>query len=524
VSVPTLQSLVESLGFLEVALDAGCELAHVRDVVVHDMVHPIDVHQDDLVLGVGVDPDSAEFPTLCESYAKAGASALVIKGQLPTSKWPGRPPDLSLLTVPSDIEWGHFFGLVNAALAVGRLDDLSSQSGDLENLFALCQILASRVGGPVVLHDPHWRMLAYASGQYDIDDIGRATILGRRAPQPWLERFRSEGGFERLLRGEVVHLEGGTGPSLTTRTAVAVRAGGEFLGSLWLVHQGTIAKAELVAIMRETAAIAALQLVRSRVETSAAGRAETEVLASLLSGAPATPTLAERLGCPMDAPLLLAAFRPSGLNDLDLAVTLERLSATLRMVCDAYRLPATRCVVDGSLYVLIRLSSANARSGGIRVLREFHRQIAETPSLVFAAIARPIEGLHELVRARKDIRILGDLQADERIKPDEPADFEDYQVEMEYEALREVMRASSDVFSSATLTTLQRETQADDGVLETLRAYFVAGGDVLAAGKALAVHPNTVRYRLRKMQDHLGIDLEDPTQRFLLELRVRLLC
>jgi hypothetical protein len=49
-------------------------------------------------------------------------------------------------------------------------------------------------------------------------------------------------------------------------------------------------------------------------------------------------------------------------------------------------------------------------------------------------------------------------------------------------------------------------------LVETLRAWLGAFGDVAAA--AMFVHPNTFRYRLRRLTEVSGIDLADPEQRF----------
>jgi len=56
----------------------------------------------------------------------------------------------------------------------------------------------------------------------------------------------------------------------------------------------------------------------------------------------------------------------------------------------------------------------------------------------------------------------------------------------------------------------------------TLRAWLDAFGDVNAAAAAVYVHPNTFRYRLRRLADVGGIDLGDPEARFaaMLQLRV----
>jgi PucR C-terminal helix-turn-helix domain/GGDEF-like domain len=47
-------------------------------------------------------------------------------------------------------------------------------------------------------------------------------------------------------------------------------------------------------------------------------------------------------------------------------------------------------------------------------------------------------------------------------------------------------------------------------LLTTLQAWFDAAGSAVEAGKRIYCHPNTVRYRLRRLQEHTGRSLDDP--------------
>jgi DNA-binding PucR family transcriptional regulator len=67
-----------------------------------------------------------------------------------------------------------------------------------------------------------------------------------------------------------------------------------------------------------------------------------------------------------------------------------------------------------------------------------------------------------------------------------------------------------------------RDLQAHDPVLaQTLRAYLDSFGDVAAAAQQLHVHPNTVRYRARRIETLLSTSLADPDVRLLLSLGLR---
>jgi DNA-binding PucR family transcriptional regulator len=58
-------------------------------------------------------------------------------------------------------------------------------------------------------------------------------------------------------------------------------------------------------------------------------------------------------------------------------------------------------------------------------------------------------------------------------------------------------------------------------MLETLRAWLDVQGSVPDMAALLDVHPQTVRYRMRQLEQSLGPLLHDPHQRFELELVLR---
>ena len=68
-----------------------------------------------------------------------------------------------------------------------------------------------------------------------------------------------------------------------------------------------------------------------------------------------------------------------------------------------------------------------------------------------------------------------------------------------------------------------RLAAADPDQLRTLRAFLDAHGDIGAAAQTIQVHPNTMRYRMRRLQQTYGIDLADPETRLLASLEARVL-
>ena len=57
---------------------------------------------------------------------------------------------------------------------------------------------------------------------------------------------------------------------------------------------------------------------------------------------------------------------------------------------------------------------------------------------------------------------------------------------------------------------LALDAEDRDGLLATVEAWLDAGGSATAAGRALFCHPNTVRYRLRRVEELTGRSVDAP--------------
>lgn len=69
-----------------------------------------------------------------------------------------------------------------------------------------------------------------------------------------------------------------------------------------------------------------------------------------------------------------------------------------------------------------------------------------------------------------------------------------------------------------TLYTPLADTQTD--LLQTLKTYLDLGSSLEATSKELFVHANTVRYRLKKIEELIGADPTDPRTAFLLQIAI----
>ncbi len=88
--------------------------------------------------------------------------------------------------------------------------------------------------------------------------------------------------------------------------------------------------------------------------------------------------------------------------------------------------------------------------------------------------------------------------------------------------MRDIVSARGDQPTGPVAHLLAYDAEHGTNLVDTLRAWLEAFGDVATASAAMYVHPNTFRYRLRRVVEVGPIDLADPEARFaaMLELRV----
>ncbi len=487
--------------------------AVVAEVLLHDAQAPLpDRAPDALLLAVGVRARSAG--PLVRQAAAAGMTGLVVRGDDgPVSE--AEASGLALLSVDEDAAWHHVHLLL--ASAIGARPTTADSGGGLGELFAFVNAVAAAVGGAVVVEDPRQRILAYSTvAGHVVDEPRRQGILGRQVPG---SRENSEQYRTLFAARGPVRLAALDDEDLP-RLAVAVRAGGETLGSLWAVDGGTLG-ADAEEALVQAASTAALMLLRARAAEELARHQTSDLLRRLLEGTADPGTAARRLGLPPGAPARVAAFALHGAASApDDEQAAFRLLDLVRLQCEA-RYGQTACgLVDGTVYTLLPVTDAR---GGRR-----HKQLSEDivrragkalRAPVRAGLGAVVPDLAGLRGSRDDadlvLRALGpgeDVGSVDEIRP-----------RVTLLRLGEVLREHQGLTQGAWQRVLAHDSEHRTEYARTVVCWLDASCDMARAAGLLAVHPNTCRYRLKQAQRHLGIDLDDPDERLVLWLHLRTL-
>jgi hypothetical protein len=525
-SEPTLGDLVETVGVLDLLLAPhGIDVA-IGEAVIYDAEESWIGGPADVILAVGVDPTRPPALVLAEKAGGAGASALVVKIRDRTGLEPlleaARLAGIALLASPPDLAWGQLHALVRTAAATGGGDDRSG--APIGDLFALANAVAATVGGPVTIEDPRSTVLAYSNvADHEVDDGRRATILGHRVPEEWIRRQQDDGVFRKLFRETGVVRTDYAEFGLMPRMATAIRAGDEILGSIWVQEGERAFDAESEVALEEAARIAALHLLRHRSSADLERGRRAELLRAALEDRIAPEALTPVLQLAPAVPVTVIGIEfvaPTPGDVPATAVMADRAASMVTLYCESYRRQVAVVALGAVVYLLVPHADDDDRARLPTLASGICERVAEALKIeVRAGVGRTVASIGELLVSKREAdRVLRALAVSPGVGAVATADTLRSRVVLQY--LQEHAATEPTLQTGKLDVLLEHDRTRGTEYVATLRAFFDALGDMPAAATAHGVHPNTFRYRMRRLAVTAELDLDDPIERLVLQLQL----
>jgi hypothetical protein len=386
--------------------------------------------------------------------------------------------------------------------------DSTAPGAPIDDVFAFCNHVAWQAGGPVLLHDSAWGVVAYSTLNQPLDEGRRSIILRRAVPD-------SEAENEVLATAQA-HFDAGTEPfeiqayeGIQARRVVApVRLLGVHVGSLWVAESAGPLHPDALDIVTHAAKQASLYF-QLRDDTR---RREAERFAHmLLEGNQDESLLGQYLGIPAASRVRVAAVWHGDGELRDQAREVARVLAD-RQVIDHVRLET-----DDRIYLAFYSGTEPAERLASAV-RTFAREMVATDHRILVGGGRTTVRLGHAPHSRADAdRVISYLQ---RTPGDRMGSVNTLRTQITLMRLVEILDSQFEALPDPLrgLAALQPEDREE--ALRTLDAYFAHQGNVAQAARQAHVHPNTFRYRLAKVADLLAVNVDDRDERLVLELEL----
>ncbi|MGW6460011.1 PucR family transcriptional regulator, partial [Streptomyces sp. NPDC055078] len=376
------------------------------------------------------------------------------------------------------------------------------------------------------IEDRASRVLAYSGRQDEADPSRVATVLGRQVPEYISRILHDRGYFRRLHQSRepvFIHLQ----DVGSRRTAIAVRSGDEILGSIWVAAPEPLEGARASALI-DAAKIVALQLLRERAGADTRRRLRADLLSTVLEGGRDAADAAARLGIDSEGVCVLAA-QLTGDDTVHNDTDRQRFCDALALHVGAIHPRSAAAVVGSVAYAVLPLpptraapaeAADSAEQRAIRVARNFLTRVGVRYAATIG-IGRPAASLAQVARSRADAdRALRVLTS--RGVPNTTAGYTELHMESLLLQLADLAAAEEHQPVGPYRTLLAYDREHGSELVATLSAYLDALGDVALASARMHVHPNTFRYRLKRLVEISGFDLSDAEARFGIMLQMRI--
>ncbi|GAA2210807.1 hypothetical protein GCM10009850_062660 [Nonomuraea monospora] len=591
----SLGRIIHDLGttVLDVAASPGDLDAEVTGVHIYDPLDELIVPAGAILLAVGVQGAA----DICELLARAPhAAGVVVK--LPVDvdervRAAVLETGVAVLGLTRAASWAQVAALLRSLLAEGDLAEPGdSAHGDL---FSLANAVCALLDAPVTIEDRSSRVLAY-SGRQDEADQGRVeTVLGRQVPERYLRLLDEQGAFKRLYQSqEPIHIALDDGSPIN-REAVAVRAGDEILGSIWVAVRDPL-NAQRRRALADAAKIVALRLLHERAGADTQRRLRADLLSTVLAGGAEAAEAAGRLGIATARLCVLAAQLTSGtttrrtatgrtttggtttggtatggtaagsteiggtttsgtatggattiaglsasggrvgtdgVTSTDHAADSARAEGDRQRFCDALALhvaaihPKAAAALIGSVaYAVLPLppGGGDEEARALRVAESFLARVGPRHAANIG-VGRLALNLSQVARSRADadraLRVLRTRTAADGVAG-RTAGYSEVHFESLLLQVADVAAAEEQAPSGPYQRLLGHDAEHGTELAATLEAYLDAFGDVGVAAARVHVHPNTFRYRLKRLVEISGLNLDDPDARLTVQLQLRI--
>lgn len=423
---------------------------------------------------------------------------------------------VALISVHHQTRWERLLSAIRSVLghAVVRVEPVADGLfGADTDLYGLAQTVASLTEGMVSIEDERSHVLAYSASDDAADELRTLSILGREGPADYLRRLRELGIFDRLRRtDDVIEVPADDDYGIRRRMVVGIRRAGAAtnLGSIWLQEGSRPIASDADVVLRGAAAVAA-RLIARIIDAPTNEALQIQRLLGAHGGGVDVPSLAAALAIETTGPAAVIGFAALGQ-----AVPIGGLAASLRLHASAFRRDSLVTTIGERIYVLIpHMQSQASVTSWTRDAVE--RIEVSTSRALRAVVAAPVSDLGVVQHARFEVdRVLDGTVGEQRVTT-----LADSRTSVLLREIVDLIGAHAQLLDPRIEVLLAYDEKTGSSLCDSLEVYLDHVGDVRAAADTLHVHPNTLRYRVKRVEKILGLDLADPDTRLLVELQLR---
>jgi PucR family transcriptional regulator, proline-responsive transcriptional activator len=382
-----------------------------------------------------------------------------------------------------------------------------------EDIHKATELLSSKLGNPVIIENKNFELISYSSSFDKFDQTQQKTILTKKCPIFIIDRLKKEGIVHRLEKqSNPIRVQPMEELGFHQRVVIAAKYLGNTIGYIWVQESGRLLQSEELAFLEEISPHLGNLINDIYAKANFKKDKKEEVLWRLLQHEYGSEsqlrhdaslvklTLPERFTVAVYS-LTSPQFKPM-LHHLERLVQEFAFNTTIYTLKTEYQV------------ILVLYGKADKPFSSLELARDLAGKVKEQTGEeqfynFLIGVGKEYTSLYQM---RKSF-----LEASEVIetanfispRPESmPREFAQLGIYRYLPALYE-KNTSKDYYSDDLLSLIKNDVKKQTDLLRTLEVYLKNDGKGKQTANELFIHPNTLNYRIKKIQELTTIDFNN---------------
>lgn len=421
-----------------------------------------------------------------------------------------------------DVDWAEIIALCRSATAEGVAE--TAVGIPVGDIFAVADTLATLSGGAVSIVDTVGRVLGYSTlpGQ-EIDELRRRTTLTLQED----ELPDKDSDFAVVYSSGKALMMPPPAANSYGRVVIAVRNRGEVLGTIWVILSSDESAESIAEVLETMEPMVSQHLLRSRFFGRRQIERTTDLVRSLVYDRDNVVVATRYLGLSLHHQRVVVRFRFPHSQIASHVRDLHRLHHSVETHAQLSFPRAVVALLDTDIVAILEVTGDHAVEHVVRFghrIVDYQRQAGSVPFI--AGVGRATVELSGL--GTSNLQALDTLAAIETSMERPESNglthtvgaFSEWRSEIGLSYIADSIRSGHLWAHDQAQNVLDYDADNETAYAETLLSFFRYRENVAATAKRLHTHHNTIRYRLGRVEPLFGINLDDPSQRLWLWMRL----
>ncbi|MGR3764153.1 PucR family transcriptional regulator [Rossellomorea sp. NS-SX7] len=382
-----------------------------------------------------------------------------------------------------------------------------------EDIHKATELISAKLGNPVIIENKNFELISYSSSSNKFDQTQQKTILTKKCPVFIIDRLKKEGIVHQLENhADPIRVQAMEELGFHQRVVIAAKYLGNTMGYIWVQESSRLLENEELSFLEEISPHLGNLINDLYAKVNIKKNRKEEVLWHLLQHEYGSESQlrhdASLVKLTLPERFTVAVFSISSSEYKSMLDQLERLVQKSSFHTNIYTLRTEYQVI------LVLYGKGDAPGSSLELARNLVEKVKEQTGEddfyhFLIGIGKEYTTLYQ---ARKSF-----LEASEVIetanfigpRPESmPREFAQLGIYRYLPTLYE-KNTSKDYYSDDLLILIKNDVKKQTDLLRTLEVYLANDGKGKQTANELFIHPNTLNYRIKKIQELTTIDFND---------------